>query len=149
VQNDSNYNCYLNNSVFGALIFLILVLANLVLVIKPHSQTAKDIFIGKGENWRDRTHFKSAYAIAWADFLIILLLIVMGNIGVLMGHLLGYILWAILGGISIYFSIVFWVMEKEYTYPANGPLAYYTCFWGLYLYWGIAAVIYSIVVLSL
>ena len=131
-------------ALFGAVIFLILFLANLVILFKPESQRAKDIFIGKGEDWRDRSHFKSAYAFAWGDLLVIMPLLVSGHIGVLTGQRWGYVIWIVLGAISIYFSIVFWVMEKEYTYPANGPLAYYTYIWGFYLYWGIAAVIHSL-----
>ena len=72
-------------------------------------------------------------------------LLLSGNIGVLLGQQWGYIVWIILGVVSVYFSIVFWVMEKEYTYPSYGPLAYYTYFWGFYLYWGTAAVVYTIV----
>jgi len=131
-------------ALFGSLTFLILLLAQLVILLKPKSQKAKDILIGKGEEWRDRTHFKSAYAFAWADWLVIMPLLVSGNIGVLIGQQWGYIIWIALGAISIYFSIVFWIMEKEYTYPSYGPLAYYTYFWGFFIYWGIAAVIYSI-----
>ncbi|NQT27044.1 hypothetical protein HQ585_16945 [candidate division KSB1 bacterium] len=128
---------------FGTVIFLLLMSAQFIILIKPKSQQAKDILIGKGEEWRDRTHFKSAYAFAWADWLVIMPLLVASNIGVLLGQQWGYILWIALGILSIYFSIVFWVMEKEYTYPTYGPLAYYTYFWGFYLYWGVAVIVYS------
>jgi hypothetical protein len=60
----------------------------------------------------------------------------------------GYFAWIALGVVSIYFSIVFWVLEKEYTYPSSGWLAYYTYYWGFFLYWGIVAVIYSIMQIS-
>ncbi|MDP8210376.1 MAG: hypothetical protein P9M05_06160, partial [Candidatus Stygibacter australis] len=103
----------------------------------------KDLLIGKGEDWRDRTHFKSALAFAWADWLVILPLLIIGHFGVLSGQLWGYTIWFALGTISVYFSIVFWVMEKEYTYPSCGRFAYYTYFWGFFLYWGIAAIIHS------
>jgi len=132
-------------TIFGTVIFFLLLITQLILLVKPHSQQAIDILIGKGENWRDKTHFKVAYAFAWADWLVILPLIVAGNIGVLMGHLWGYLMWLILGFISVYFSIVFYVMEKEYTYPSYGPLAYYTYFWGFYLYWGIISIVYSVI----
>ena len=36
-------------------------------------------------------------------------------------------------------------MEKEYTYPSNGWFAYYTYYWVFYLYWGIGAVVYSLI----
>lgn len=128
---------------FGSLIYLLLALTQLLILFNPKGQAAKDILIGKGKDWRDRTHFKSAYAFAWADWLLVIPLLVAGNIGALTGHSWGYIIWIAVGAISIYFSIVFWVMEKEYTYPSYGALAYYTYFWGFYLYWGIAVAIYS------
>ena len=131
-------------AIWGSLIFLILLISQFVMLLKPRSQKAQDILIGKGEEWRDETHFKSAYAFAWADWIVVMPLIVTGNIGVLSGHSWGYIIWITLGVISIYFSVLFWVMEKEYTYPSIGAFAYYTYFWGFYLYWGIASVIYSI-----
>ena len=135
-------------ALFGSVIFIILTGANLSLIINPDSNKAKDIFIGKGEEWRDKTHKKSALAFAWGDLLIIFPLLIAGLIGVFTGKVWGYILWIVLGTFSIYFSIVFWVLEKEYTYPANGPFAYYTYIWGFYLYWGIAAVIYSTIRLT-
>ncbi len=47
---------------FGAITFLPLLGAQLVILLKPYGQKAKDILIGKGENWRDKTHFRSAFA---------------------------------------------------------------------------------------
>ena len=76
--------------------------------------------------------------------MVIVPLMIISHIGVLGGHQWGYILWIALGILSVYFSIVYWVTEKEYAYPVFGPLAYYTYIWGFYLYWGIAAVIYSL-----
>ncbi len=132
-------------AVFGAITFFPLMLAQLIMILKPHSRKAKDLIIGKGEDWRDKTHFKSALAFAWADWLVIFPLFILGNIGVFMGYLWAYVLWLALGVLAIYFSIIFWILEKEYTYPSAGWLAYYTYYWGFFLYWGIVAVIYSIV----
>ncbi len=131
-------------AIFGAITFLPLLGAQLVMLLKPQSQKAKDLLIGEGENWRDKTHFKSALAFAWADWLIIFPLFVLGNLGVFIGQRWGYFIWIALGFISLYFSVVFWIMEKEYTYPSCGWLAYYTYYWGFFLYWGIGAVVYSI-----
>ena len=132
-------------AVFGAITFLPLLGAQLLMLLKPDSQKTKDLLIGKGEDWRDKTHYKSALAFAWADWLVIFPLLISGTIGVFYGQLWGYALWLTLGIVSIYFSIIFWVMEKKYTYPAVGWLAYYTYFWGFFLYWGVGAVAYSIV----
>jgi len=122
--------------------------AQFLLLIKPQHQKTKDLIIGKGEDWRDETHFRSAYAFAWADWLCIMPLLVSGIIGVLLAQSWGYLLLAALGAISIYFSVIFWVLEKRYTYPSCGPIAYFTYYWGFFLYWGIAAFVYSIIRLT-
>lgn len=135
-------------AVFGIVTFGPLMVAQLMMILKPQSQKTKDLLIGKGEDWRDKTHFKSALAFAWADLLVILPLMILGNIGVFSGELWGYILWLALGILSIYFSILFWIMEKEYTFPSCGWLAYYTYFWGFFLYWGISSIVFSIIQLK-
>jgi hypothetical protein len=131
-------------AIFGAITFLPLFVAQLVMLFNPQGQKAKDLIIGKGADWRDRTHYKSALAFAWADIIIILPLLILGTVLVLNGQEWGYIIWISLGVLSIYFSILFWVMEKEYTYKPAGWLAYYTYFWGFFLYWGLGAIVYSI-----
>lgn len=129
---------------FGALIFLLMLYAQLLMAANPHSRKTKDVIIGKGEDWRDKSHLRNALGQAWADFLIWLPLLVAGTVGVILGHPWGYALWAASGAISVYISIVFWFSEREYVYPAYGPLAYYTYFWGLFVYWGLAVIIYSV-----
>lgn len=135
-------------AIFGVVTFLPLIGAQCVMISKPNSQKAKDLIIGKGEDWRDKTHFKSALAFAWADLLIILPLYILGTILVFNGQMWGYVIWISLGVLSIYFSIVFWVMEKEYTYQAVGWIAYYTYFWGFFLYWGLCVIIHSLIQMS-
>jgi hypothetical protein len=134
-------------AISGVITFLPLMLSQLMMIFKPNSQKTKDLLIGKGEEWRDKTHYKSALAFAWADWAIIFPLLLTGTFGVFSGEVWGYILWIALGFISIYFSIVFWILEKEYTFPSCGWLAYYTYYWGFFLYWGLAAIIYSIIIL--
>jgi len=134
-------------AVFGAITFLPLLMAQLIMLFKPNSQQAKDLIIGKGKEWRDHTHYRSALAFAWADILVILPLLILSTVGVFSGQLWGYTLWLVLGILSIYFSILFWVLEKSYTYSAVGWLAYYTYFWGFFLYWGIGALVYSIIII--
>jgi len=131
-------------AIFGAITFLPLMLAQFIMLLKPNSRQAKNLIIGKGKEWRDHTHFRSALAFAWADLLIILPLLVISIIGVFSGQVWAYVLWLALGVLSIYFSILFWVLEKAYTYPSYGWVAYYTYFWGFFLYWGIGATVYSI-----
>ncbi len=130
--------------IFGVITFLPLLYAQILALLKPKSKKTKDILIGKGEDWRDKTHFKSASALAWADSIVLFPVIIAGSIGVALSQTWGYVLWIASGFIAIYFSIICWVMEREYTYPSYGPLAYYTYYWGFFLYWGVAVIIYSI-----
>ena len=135
-------------AIFGAITFLPLFGAQFVMILKPKSQKAKDLIIGKGEDWRDKTHFKSALAFAWADLIIILPLYTIGTVLVINGQYWGYLIWISLGVVSIYFSILFWVLEKEYTYKSVGWIAYYTYFWVFFLYWGLGAIVHSILQLN-
>lgn len=94
--------------------------------MQPHSQKAKDLLIGKGEDWRDKTHFRMSYGMAWADLTCWLPLLAVGSIGVMLGKKWGYGLWLASGAISVYINIIFWFSERAYVYPVQGPLAYYT-----------------------
>ena len=49
--------------------------------------------------------------------------------------------------LAIFGAIIFGVLEKAYTYPSCGWLAYYTYYWGFFLYWGIGAVVYSTIII--
>ena len=135
-------------ALFGAITFFPLFGAQILMILKPNSQRTKDLLVAKGENWRDKSHFKYALAFAWADILIILPLFVIGTIGVLYGEMWGYVIWISLGVLSIYFSIVFWVLEKEYAIKSAGWIAYFTYIWGFFLYWGVGAIAYSIMQMS-
>ena len=79
---------------------------------------------------------------------ILLPLFVAGIIGVLFGQVWGYVLFAVAGGIELYINIFLWFFEREYVYPAVGPWAYYTYFWGNFIYWGAATLIYSLLRLN-
>jgi len=129
--------------VFGAVTLAPLVLAQLIILLRPHSQSAKDILVARGEDWRDKTHFRSAYGFAWADWLLLVPLALAGSVGVIMGYSWGYVLWAAAGSISLYINIVLWFMEREYVYPSRGPLAYYTYYWGFFILWGALVLVYS------
>ena len=130
--------------VLGWLTFLPLFIAQLFMLIRPRSQKTKDLLIGKDEDWRDRTHYKSALAFAWADILIILPLFILGSTLMLTNNQWALIICIVLGVLTIYFSILFWVLEKEYTYKSVGPLAYYTYYWGFFLYWGVLAIVFAL-----
>lgn len=130
--------------IFGILIDLPLGYGQLLLIKDPHGQKTKDLVIGKGEDWRDKTHLKFAYGAAWADWLLVFPILIAGSIGVLLGTYWGYMLWISAGSISLYINFILWFLEREYVYPAWGPLVYYTFYWGFYVYWGLAVLIYGL-----
>jgi hypothetical protein len=134
--------------IFGLITCGPLLVAQLVMLLQPEGQRAKDLMIGKGEEWRDNTHFKSAYALAWADWIFFMPVLVAGIIGVLLGQVWGYALFAAAGAIQLYINIFLWFFEREYVYPAVGPLAYFTYIWGNFIYWGLASLIYVLIRLS-
>ena len=129
---------------FGCITCLPLLFAQLVILIEPKGKKAKDILIGKGEEWRDNTHFKSAYSLAMTDWLVFVPFFISGIIGILLSKSWGYLLFAVSGAIQLYINVFLWFFEKEYVYPSNGPLKYYTYLWGNFMYWGATSLIYSV-----
>ena len=129
--------------VFGAITLAPLTAVNLVFLRSPNSPRSKEWMIGKGEDWRDKTHFRLALGGAWADWLLHLPLFVAGSVGALLGQPWGYVLFGTAGGIAVYINIILWVTEKEYVYPSRGPLKYFTYYWGFFVYWGALALAYS------
>jgi len=134
--------------IFGLITLAPLVVAQILMLVKPHSRQAKDILVAKGEDWRDKTHFRSALGCAWADWLLVVPLVISGSIGMILGQAWGYVLWGAAGAISLYINIVLWFMEKEYVYPSRGALAYYSYYWGFFIYWGALALAYAAMRLS-
>jgi hypothetical protein len=134
--------------IFGALIYLPVVYGQIMLAARPRSQKTRDIVIGKGEDWRDKSHFRSSYGIAWADIILQFPLMIAGSIGTLLGQTWGYVFLAAVAAIAVWGSIVLWFSEKEYVYPSWGSLAYYTFVWGFFVYWGLAAGAYAVLRLS-
>jgi len=133
---------------FGVITCGPLFYAQLVMLLNPEGQRAKDILIGKGEEWRDKTHFKSAYALALADWILFLPVFIAAIIGVLYGEIWGYLFFAVAGSITLYINIFLWFFEREYVYNAVGPVAYYTYIWGNFICWGAAVLIYSLLRLN-
>lgn len=110
----------------------------------PCSRAVMDMVIGKDRTWRDGTHFRTSLAYARADWIVIFPLLVVGTAGVILGTAWGYIVYAVAGGVAVYISAVLFFQEKEIVYPSVGPLAYYTYYWGNFVYWGLIAVVYAI-----
>ena len=89
--------------VFGFIfVFIPMLIVQLMVAIRPDNQNTKDIVIGKGEDYHDKSHSRMIYGLAWADLLIWLPLLLVGSIGVVLGYGWGYILWGTSGVISIY-----------------------------------------------
>lgn len=130
---------------FGLIfLFPLMLYVQFLMVTQPHSQKTKNLWIGKGEDWRDKTHLRFAYGSGWADLVWWLPLLVAGSIGVILGQAWGYALWATSGAIAVYINIILWFTEREYVLPSRGPLFYYTIEWGFFVYWGVAAIVYSV-----
>jgi len=134
--------------VFGVVTLMPLIWAQFAMLIGPDSQRTRDLIIAKGEDWRDKTHFRIALGAAWADWLFFAPLFVSGSIGALLGQPWGYVLFGAAGACSLYINIILWFTEKEYVYPALGPLKYFTYFWGFFMYWGALALGYSVLRIS-
>jgi hypothetical protein len=54
-------------------------------------------------------------------------------------------LWAAVAAIALYISIVLWFVDGEYVYPKCGALAFYTYYWGIWVYWAIIVLVCSLV----
>ena len=133
---------------FGLITCLPLLFAQLVILKDPKGKKAKDILIGKDKEWRDSSHFRAAYGLAITDWLIFVPLFIVGIVGILLKSYWGYLFFAVSGAIQLYINTFLWFFEKEYVYPSLGPLKYYTYYWGNFIYWGLASLIYGVLRLS-
>ncbi|MDJ0655174.1 MAG: hypothetical protein QNJ40_13515 [Xanthomonadales bacterium] len=129
--------------IFGVVTLVPLIAAQWAMLLQPDRQKTRELLIGKGEDWRDQTHFRLSLGAAWADWLFFGPLFVLGSAGVLIGHGWGYVLFGAAGACSLYINIILWFTEKEYVYPSRGPLRYYTYYWGFFVLWGALALAYS------
>ena len=114
----------------------------------PGDKKVKDLVIGKDQDWHDETHFRSAKAGARADLFIFGPLLILGTVGVLLGTVWGYVVYAAAGAIMLYINVTLWFQEKENIYPLVGPFAYYTYYWGNFVYWGLASITYAVLRLN-
>ena len=130
--------------VFGVVTLLPLASVQLVFLLSPHGDRSKEWLIGKGEEWRDKTHFRFSLGAAWADWLIAVPALVVGSVAMLLGESWGYAVFGIAGALSLYINVILWFMEKEYVYPSRGPARYFTYYWGFFVYWGALAAAYSV-----
>jgi hypothetical protein len=113
------------------------------MLVGPNEQIAQELLIGKGEHWRDDTHFNLSKGSAWADWLFFLPLFLFGTLGIYLSQPWGYMLFGAAGAMSLYINIILWFTEKKYVYPSRGPLRYFTYYWGFFVYWGMLALVYA------
>ncbi len=133
---------------FGVLTHGILTDIYSVFARDPHSKASKDLMVGPDKDWRDETHFDLNLGFAWTDFLFFVPLFALGSIGMGLAQPWGYLLFGAAGAISLYVNIVLLWVEKKHVYAALGPLSYYTYYWGFFVYWGAAALTYSVLRVS-
>ncbi len=129
--------------VFGVITLTPLIVIYGIFLHDPHASKSRDLMIGEGKDWRDKTHFRLNLGFAWTDFLFFIPLFVSGSVGVLLGQAWGYVLFGAAGACMLYINIILWPVEKAHVYPALGPLRYFTYFWGFFVYWGALALAYS------
>lgn len=130
--------------VFGIVTCVPLVAAQIIILVNPRGKRARDILIGKDEEWRNETHFKSAYGLAWADWIIFVPNFIGGIIGIILCEEWGYLLFSISGAIQFYVNTFLFFLEKKYVCPKLGAFKYYTYYWGNFMYWGFTAFLYGI-----
>ena len=133
---------------FGLITCAPLLFIQFRVIMDPHGRTVKDFVIGKDLDWRDETHLLSAIGGSRADWIVFAPLLVLGTIGVLIGSTWGYVLYAAAGAVMLYINVSLWYQEKKNVYPVVGPVAYYTYYWGDFVYWGAASVIYAMIRLN-
>jgi len=130
--------------VIGIIIYAPVLYMQLLAIRNPHSKKLKDMLIGKGEDYHDKTHFLFCHGTGWADLIMQFPPLIAGSIGVILGRPWGYLLWMAVAAIAAYISIVLWFIDGEYVYPKCGPLAFFTYYWGIWLYWAVAVMAYSL-----
>lgn len=131
-----------------ALLFPLLIYVQILVVMAPNSQKTQDLWLGKGSKWRDKTQLEYAYGTGWADLIFWVPLGMGGSIGVLLAKPWGYGMWLASGAIAVYINIIYWFSERKYILPKRGAFAYYTYEWGLWMAWGVAVVVHSVLRLT-
>jgi len=135
-------------SIIGVVIYLPAVYIQARAVASPHSQKTKDLLVGKGGDYHDRTYFNFCQGTGWADLTMTLPLCLLGSVGVLFGRPWGYMAWLAGAFITVYIHLVLLFIEGRHIYEKWGPLAFFTYGWGLWVYWALVVIGYSLVRVS-
>ncbi len=132
-------------SIIGVVIYLPAGYIQAAAVFRPQDRRTKDMLVGKGDDYRDETHLAFCRGAGWADLFVQLPLVIVGSIAVLSGHAWAYLPWFAGACITIYIHLVLLFIEGRHIYHKWGAPAFLTYGWGLWVYWAVVVVIYSLV----
>ncbi len=132
-------------SIIGVIIYLPALYIQTLAICKPYSQKVKDMLVGKGGDYHDKTYFNFCQGTGWADLTISIPLAIIGSIAVLSGQSWGYMIWFAGAFITIYIHFVLIFIEGKHIYTKWCPLAFFTYAWGIWVYWAIVVIIYSLI----
>ena len=132
-------------SIIGVVIYLPVVFIQVLAIRRPHDQKTKDLLVGKGGDYHDRTYFTFCQGTAWADLFVQIPLVVIGGVTVLFARPWAYLLWFAGASITIYIHLVLAFVEGKHMLSKWGTLAFLTYGWGLWVYWAVIVVVYCLV----
>lgn len=128
----------------GVLIYAPPIYLELLAIFKPDSQKTKDVLVGKGMDYKDRTHAAFCRGHGWADMLFPIPAVIIGSAGVLLGAPWGYMLWFAGAAITVYIHLILLFLEGKVIYSQWGKLAFFTYAWGIWVYWSLIVLVYTL-----
>lgn len=131
--------------VTGVILYLPAVYIQVLAVFRPHDQKTKDLLVGKGCDYHDRSYFGFCRGSGWADLFIQLPLVIGGSIGILFSRSLWvYLIWFAGACITLYIHLILVFLEGRHIWTKWGKLAFFTYGWGLWVYWALTVAIYCL-----
>lgn len=131
-------------SITGVVLYLPAVYIQARAICKPHARKTKDMLVGKGYDYHDKTYFRFCQGTGWGDLCIQIPLVIGGCITVLFGVPWGYLLWFAGAAITLYIHLALAFIEGAHIYATWGPMAFFTYGWGIWVYWAIIVIPYSL-----
>jgi len=131
-------------SITGLIIYIPPIYLEVLAICRPRSQKTKDLLVGKGEDYKDQTHASFCHGHGWADMLVPIPFVIAGCIAVLFGRPWGYMLWFAGAAVTIYAHLILLFLEGREIYTKWGKLAFFTYAWGIWVYWSVIVMVYSL-----
>jgi hypothetical protein len=122
---------------------LVLAAIQLTVVIYSQGRLAKKL-ANHGREWDDEEHRLRAVGYAYADILVNFPAYILAVMGILSGQAWGYVFLAINGATHVYSSVFLFLSERARDRRIIGTLAFYTYWWGWYLYAGLIGLAFSL-----